>query len=58
MSRTTPERPVDVEALSPELSRHRRTATRLHPQPGSSGMDQSSVGGPFLWPEGRAVAGV
>jgi len=50
MSRTTPERPVDIEALFPELSRHRRTATRLHPRPGTPTAHQSSVGGPFLWP--------
>jgi hypothetical protein len=41
---------VDIEALFPELSRHRRTATRLHPRPGTPTAHQSSVGGPFLWP--------
>ncbi|MBC2878180.1 MULTISPECIES: hypothetical protein [Streptomyces] len=50
MTRTTPERPIDVEALFPELSEHRRTSTRLHPRPGLPGPSESSVGGPFLWP--------
>ncbi|MFI9101831.1 hypothetical protein ACIGXA_15050 [Streptomyces fildesensis] len=53
MTRTTPERPVDVEALFPELSAHRRMGTRLHPRPGAPAPDQSSVGGPFLWPAGE-----
>ncbi|WP_030395310.1 hypothetical protein [Kitasatospora purpeofusca] len=50
MARTTPERPVDVEGLFPELARYRRTATRLHPRPGVPGVRDSSVGGPMLWP--------
>ncbi|MGH4035916.1 hypothetical protein ACQB60_44260 [Actinomycetota bacterium Odt1-20B] len=50
MTRTTPPRPLDVEALFPELAAHRRTATRLHPRPGAPGVHDSSVGGPFLWP--------
>nr|BEK63072.1 hypothetical protein KPHV_02990 [Kitasatospora purpeofusca] len=47
MTRTTPERPVDVERLFPELARYRRTATRLHPRPGAPGARDSSVGGPM-----------
>ncbi|MEU5884449.1 hypothetical protein [Spirillospora sp. NPDC047279] len=47
---TTPPRPVDLEAAFPELADHARTATRLHPRPGSPGVHDSSVGGPLLWP--------
>ncbi|WP_145503866.1 hypothetical protein [Streptomyces sp. CFMR 7] len=50
MSRTTPPRPLDVEALFPELAAHRGTTTRLHPRPGRPGTADSSVGGPLLWP--------
>ncbi|MFE7099504.1 hypothetical protein [Streptomyces erythrochromogenes] len=50
MTRTTPPRPLDVEALFPELAAHRGTTTRLHPRPGSPRMSASSVGGPMLWP--------
>ncbi|MGW0753595.1 hypothetical protein [Streptomyces sp. NPDC002587] len=47
---TTPPRPLDVEALFPELAAHRGTATRLHPRAGSPGAGDSHVGGPLLWP--------
>ncbi|MGW2329016.1 hypothetical protein ACWC5C_25115 [Streptomyces sp. NPDC001700] len=50
MTRTTPERPVDIEAMFPELAEYRRTTTRLHPRPGSPKPHESSVAGPFLWP--------
>ncbi|MEU9182875.1 hypothetical protein AB0C90_40075 [Streptomyces sp. NPDC048550] len=50
MTRTTPPRPLDVEALFPELAGHRGTTTRLHPRPGAPDLSQSSVGGPMLWP--------
>ncbi|MGK5637548.1 hypothetical protein ACSNOK_04400 [Streptomyces sp. URMC 126] len=50
MTRTTPERPVDVEAIFPELTHHRRTSTRLHPRQGKPKREESSVAGPFLWP--------
>ncbi|MFF3753487.1 hypothetical protein ACFYYH_23945 [Streptomyces sp. NPDC002018] len=50
MTRTTPERPVDIEALFPELSGYRRTGTRLHPRKGFAEPHESSVAGPFLWP--------
>jgi hypothetical protein len=53
MTRTTPARPVDIEALFPALSAHRRTATRLHPRPGRPSVGESSVGGPLLWPAGE-----
>ncbi|GGT11640.1 hypothetical protein [Streptomyces chromofuscus] len=50
MSFTTPPRPVDVTALFPQLAPLARTATRLHPRPGSPTVSDSSVGGPLLWP--------
>jgi hypothetical protein len=50
VTRTTPERPVDIEEIFPELGRYRRTSTRLHPRAGSPKPDESSVAGPFLWP--------
>ncbi|MFJ3794178.1 hypothetical protein [Kitasatospora sp. NPDC090091] len=50
MTRTTPPRPLDVEALFPDLAAYRGTTTRLHPCPGTPGVADSSVGGPLLWP--------
>lgn len=50
MSRTTPPRPLDVTAVFPQLAPLARTATRLHPRPGSATPHDSSVGGPLLWP--------
>ncbi|MFE9481981.1 hypothetical protein ACFYNM_25655 [Streptomyces spororaveus] len=52
-TRTTPPRPLDVESLFPDLAAHRRTATRLHPRPGTPGPHDSHVGGPLLWPAGE-----
>ncbi|WP_443060996.1 hypothetical protein [Streptomyces sp. NBC_00464] len=49
-TRTTPPRPVDVTAVAPQLTPLARTATRLHPRPGSPTPYESSVGGPLLWP--------
>lgn len=51
MTRTTPPRPVDPAAVFPELAALTRTATRLHPRAGEPTADDSSVGGPLLWPE-------
>ncbi|MFF7209578.1 hypothetical protein ACFZAU_03455 [Streptomyces sp. NPDC008238] len=53
MTRTTPARPVSVEAVFPELAAHRGRTTRLHPRPGRPGRHDSHVGGPMLWPEGE-----
>ncbi|PRH79134.1 hypothetical protein C6N75_11225 [Streptomyces solincola] len=53
MSRTTPPRPFDVAAAFPRLVPLARTATRLHPRPGSPTPYESSVGGPLLWPAGE-----
>ncbi|MFJ9848137.1 DUF1963 domain-containing protein [Streptomyces sp. NPDC101150] len=50
MARTTPPRPVDVEALFPEVAAYRRDAVRLHPRAGQPGVRDSSLGGPLLWP--------
>jgi hypothetical protein len=54
VTRTTPPRPVDVEAIFPELGPLARTATRLHPRRGTPTAEQSSIGGPLLWPAGEA----
>lgn len=48
---TTPPRPVDMEAFLPGIERFRAEAVRLHPRSGSPGANESSVGGPMLWPE-------
>ncbi|KUJ66432.1 hypothetical protein ACZ90_36840 [Streptomyces albus subsp. albus] len=50
MVRTTPPRPVDISALFPELGPLAREAVRLHPRPGAPTAQDSSVGGPLLWP--------
>lgn len=50
MSFTTPPRPLDVTVLFPQLAPLARTATRLHPRPGSPSVHDSSVGGPLLGP--------
>ncbi|MEU2300095.1 hypothetical protein ABZ584_22100 [Streptomyces antibioticus] len=53
MTRTTPPRPLDVEAVFPELGALRRGATRLHPRRGVPTVRDSSVGGSMLWPDGE-----
>jgi hypothetical protein len=50
MTRTTPPRPVDIASVFPALTPLTRIATRLHPRPGSPSPQDSSVGGPLLWP--------
>ncbi|TWE15315.1 hypothetical protein [Kitasatospora atroaurantiaca] len=50
MTRTTPPRPADIAVVLPRLAPLARTATRLHPRPGSPSPQESSVGGPLLWP--------
>ncbi|MFI2336347.1 hypothetical protein ACH474_23415 [Nocardia rhamnosiphila] len=47
---TTPPRPFDVTTVFPLLAPLARTATRLHPRPGSPSPQDSSIGGPLLWP--------
>ncbi|BAJ26935.1 MULTISPECIES: hypothetical protein [Kitasatospora] len=51
-ARTTPPRPVDVEARWPALAAHRTDGVRLHPRRGEPGPYGSSLGGPVLWPRG------
>ncbi|MFJ3303641.1 DUF1963 domain-containing protein [Streptomyces sp. NPDC086549] len=53
MARTTPPRPLDVEALFPEVAVHRKAAVRLHPRRGNPGARDSSLGGPVLWPRSQ-----
>jgi hypothetical protein len=50
VARTTPARPVDVEALFPEVAGFRKSAVRLHPRAGDPSAQESSLGGPVLWP--------
>ncbi|MFD4402095.1 hypothetical protein ACFWPH_04955 [Nocardia sp. NPDC058499] len=47
---TTPPRPFDVTTVFPHLAPLARTATRLHPRPGVPSPQDSSIGGPLLWP--------
>ncbi|MEV7123779.1 hypothetical protein [Kitasatospora griseola] len=47
---TTPDRPLDILAVLPELAAHARRATRLHPRRGNPAAGASSVAGPLLWP--------
>jgi len=51
---TTPVARAGLLARFPELARYGRTATRLHPRPGLPSAQQSSVGGPLLWPGDEA----
>ncbi|MGW1545227.1 DUF1963 domain-containing protein [Streptomyces sp. NPDC002309] len=53
MARTTPPRPLDVEALFPELALYRKHAIRLHPRVGDPSARDSSLGGPVLWPRSQ-----
>lgn len=46
----TPPRPADVTRFVPELARFARSTTRLHPRPTAPTAQQSSIGGPMLWP--------
>jgi hypothetical protein len=50
MTRTTPPRSADVAVVLPQLAPLARSATRLHPRPGSPTAGDSSIGGPLLWP--------
>ncbi|GAA3884561.1 hypothetical protein GCM10022243_56690 [Saccharothrix violaceirubra] len=50
MGFTTPDKPVDVAALFPELAGLTRTAVRLYPRRGETTAQESSLGGPLLWP--------
>jgi hypothetical protein len=50
MGRTTPPAPLDISSVFPELGLLARPAVRLHPRAGAPGLDDSSLGGPLLWP--------
>jgi hypothetical protein len=50
MPLTTPLRPHDLLERIPELANLARQAVRLHPREDSPGIDESSIGGPLLWP--------
>ncbi|WP_418956504.1 hypothetical protein [Streptomyces tritici] len=54
MTIRTPYRPLDITVPFPELSAYARTATRLHPRPGTPTAADSSIGGPLLWPADEA----
>jgi len=51
MTRTTPPRPLDLTTVFPELATMSRDVTRLHPRSGSPTVEDSSLGGPLLWPQ-------
>ncbi|GAA3901616.1 hypothetical protein GCM10023084_62570 [Streptomyces lacrimifluminis] len=51
MTRTTPPRPLELAEVFPELARMSRNVTRLHPRAGLPTVEDSSVGGPLLWPQ-------
>jgi hypothetical protein len=53
VSRTTPPPARDVTALFPGIGPYARTATRLHPRPGTPDPRGSHVGGPLRWPAGE-----
>lgn len=54
MGRTTPPPPVDITGVFAELDPLGRRALRLHPRTGGPGPNDSSLGGPLLWPAGEA----
>ncbi|WP_204082651.1 hypothetical protein [Asanoa ishikariensis] len=47
---TTAASPIDVPEVFPEVVPFAMTTVRLHPRPGAPTADQSSMGGPLLWP--------
>ncbi|RAY11225.1 hypothetical protein DPM19_31195 [Actinomadura craniellae] len=44
---------MDVAREVPGMGAYARTVVRLHPRPGSPGVRDSHIGGPFLWPAGE-----
>ncbi|WP_460916079.1 YwqG family protein [Plantactinospora veratri] len=50
MSHSTIASPIDMREVFPQVVPFARRAIRLHPRKGSPGVEQSSVGGPLLWP--------
>ena len=51
---STPAAPADVEAAFGEFAGMARGTVRLHPRAGKAGVQESSLGGPLLWPAGEA----
>lgn len=47
---TTPDKPIDITQVFPQLSDLARVTVRLHPRPGDPAVGDSSMGGPLLWP--------
>lgn len=50
MNLTVPPAPFDIADVLPELVPYARATTLLYPRAGSPGRDESSLGGPLLWP--------
>jgi hypothetical protein len=51
--RTPPPPPLEVTGVFPGLAAFARQAVRLHPRHGQPGPQDSSMGGPLLWPAGE-----
>ncbi|UKD56756.1 hypothetical protein L3Q65_08560 [Amycolatopsis sp. FU40] len=51
---TTPDKPVDIAQVFPELAGLERTTVRLHPRQDAVTVRDSSLGGPLLWPAEEA----
>jgi hypothetical protein len=47
---TPPPSPIDMPRVFPQVTTFARTTIRLHPRKRSPTVEQSSVGGPLLWP--------
>jgi hypothetical protein len=47
---TTPPGLIDVPSEFPAVAPYARTTVRLHPRRGAPTVEQSSVGGPLMWP--------
>lgn len=52
--RSTPPPPLDITSVFPGLAAFARQTVRLHPRRGEPGPQDSSTGGPLLWPAGEA----
>lgn len=48
---TTPAPPIDVALAIPLLANQSKVTVRLHPRPGDAAIDESKLGGLFLWPQ-------
>jgi hypothetical protein len=52
--RTTPPPPLSITSVFPDIAAFARQAVRLHPRRGQPGPQDSSMGGPLLWPAEEA----